>query len=179
MRTLHPCDPGRAAGRPPVKAMMGLGLVRPATAIASPPMVHPQMFEDDDPVLAGVRRIALAFPDAAEKVSHGRPAFFTRKVFCYYSGSVKQAEGWVQHPQCVMVLPDPAERAALLQDARVFVPGYLGASGWIGMDLDDGLDQAEVAELLEDSYRQTAGVRRVARLNDARLNERPPAGQSS
>jgi hypothetical protein len=64
------------------------------------------MFDDDDPVLARVRRIALALPEAAEKVSHGRPAFFTRKVFAYYGGSQKVNGEWVQHPTSVMVLAD-------------------------------------------------------------------------
>lgn len=127
-------------------------------------MVHEQMFDDDDPVLALVRELALDLPDAAEKVSHGRPAFFTTKVFCYYGGSHKVDGRWVQHPQCVVVLPDPAEREALLQDDRVYVPAYLGPSGWLGVDVGETTDASEIAELLEDSYRQTAGSRRVARL---------------
>ena len=48
-------------------------------------MAHPQKFDDGDPVLARVRELALALPDAGEKVSHGRPAFFTTKVFAYLS----------------------------------------------------------------------------------------------
>jgi hypothetical protein len=131
------------------------------------------MFDDDDPFLARLRAIALQLPDAAEKVSHGRPAFFTTKVFAYYGGSVKKGGDWVDHPHCVILLPDPIEREALLADPRAFVPAYLGPSGWIGVDLvpDGGevgdADWAELAELLDASYRVTAGVRRVAAL-DAR-----------
>ncbi len=123
------------------------------------------MFDDADPVLHRVRTIALDLPDAAEKVSHGRPAFYTTKVFCYYGGSAKVDGRWIQHEQAVMVRPDPAERAALAEDPRTFVPAYLGGAGWIGVDLDAQTDDAELAELLMDSYRQTAGVRRVARLD--------------
>ena len=39
------------------------------------------MFDEADPVLGRVRALALAFPDATEKISHGHPAFFTTKVF--------------------------------------------------------------------------------------------------
>ena len=131
-----------------------------------PEVAHPRMFDDDDPVLARVRRLALALPDAAEKVSHGRPAFFTTKVFCYYGGAVKVDGEWVQHPCCVVILPEAEERAALEQDPRTFVPAYLGPSGWLGVDLDERTDDDELRELLEDSYRRTAGVRRVARLDD-------------
>ena len=52
---------------------------------------HPIMFDDTDPVLARVREIALALPEAAEKVTHGRPTFFTAKVFAYYGGSPRGA----------------------------------------------------------------------------------------
>lgn len=131
-------------------------------------MAHPPMFDDDDPRLRRVRELALALPRADEKVSHGRPAFFTTKVFAYYGGSEKVDGEWVQHPQCLLLAPAPDERAALVEDERVFVPGYLGASGWIGFELPTLKgDWGEVAELLEDSYRQTTGKRLLAEL-DAR-----------
>jgi predicted DNA-binding protein (MmcQ/YjbR family) len=118
-------------------------------------MAHPQMFDDDDPFLARVREFALALPDADEKVSHGRPAFFTKKVFAYYGGSVRLDGEWVQHPHALLILPEADERPALEQDQRSFVPAYLGPSGWLGIDLDEATDWDEVAELLDASYGQT------------------------
>lgn len=129
-------------------------------------MSHPQMFDDDDPVLARVREIAATFPGSDEKVSHGRPAFFTKKVFAYYGGSLKVDGEWVQHPHSVVVLPDPDDRPALLDDERVYVPAYLGPSGWVGMDLDDRTGWDEVAELLDASYRRTAPPKLVRDLDD-------------
>lgn len=123
------------------------------------------MFDDDDPALARVREIALALPGTDEKVSHGRPAFFTKKVFAYYGGSLREDGDWVQHPHAVIVLPDPDDRRALLDDGRTFVPAYLGPSGWIGVDLDDATDWDEVAEMLDASYRLTAPKRLVAELD--------------
>lgn len=123
------------------------------------------MFDDDDPFLARVRSISAAFPGVDEKVSHGRPALFTKKVFAYYGGSLKIDGEWVQHPHAIVVLPDPADRLGLLDDPRVFVPAYLGPSGWIGFDLDDDTDWTEVAELLDASYRLTATKRLVAELD--------------
>lgn len=125
------------------------------------------MFDDDDPVLARVREIAASFPGAGEKVSHGRPAFFTQKVFAYYGGSLRVDGEWVQHPQSIVVQPDPGDRPALLQDQRVYVPAYLGPSGWIGIDLDEDGDWDEVAELLDASFRLTAPRRLVAVLDQA------------
>ncbi|WP_218824453.1 MmcQ/YjbR family DNA-binding protein [Asanoa hainanensis] len=130
-------------------------------------MAHPIMFDEADPVLGRVRALALAFPDAGEKISHGRPAFFTTKVFAYYGGSVKVEGAYQQHDRSVLVLVDPDERTALLADSRCYVPAYLGAYGWIGVDVADDSDWDEINELLDASYRRTAGPRRVAVL-DAR-----------
>lgn len=134
-------------------------------------MVHPQMFEDDDRALARVREIASALPGVGEKVSHGRPAFFTTKVFAYYGGSLRVGDVWVQHPRSVLVRPEELDRPSLLQGERAFVPAYLGASGWVGLDLPPLRARAsrwdEVAELVDASYRLTAGRRLVAEL-DAR-----------
>ncbi len=128
-------------------------------------MAHPQMFDDDDPILGRVREIARVLPRSDEKVSHGRPAFFTKKVFAYYGGSLKVDGEWVQHPQSIVLLPDPEDRNALLEDDRVYVPAYLGPSGWIGVDLDDASDWDEVAELLDASYRLTAPAAAIAELD--------------
>ncbi len=124
------------------------------------------MFDDDDPVLARVRELALALPDADEKVSHGRPAFFTKKVFAYYGGSVRVDGEWVAHDRAIIFVPDPDDVRALGEDPRVWVPAYLGAYGWLGLDLDGVDDWDEVAELLDASYRQTAPKRSIARLDE-------------
>lgn len=127
------------------------------------------MFDRNDPLLARIRAIALAFPGAAEKISHGRPTFYTKKVFTYYGGAARSDAGdWTQHPQSVLVLLDPDERAALFDDTRSFVPAYLGPSGWLGIDLSPMSDFEEIGELMEASYRNTAPVRLVAEL------DRPP-----
>ncbi len=123
------------------------------------------MFDDDDPYLARVRQIASTFPGSAEKVSHGRPALYTTKVFAYYGGSLKVDGEWVQHPHSLVLLPDADDRQALLEDERVYAPAYLGPSGWIGVDLDDDTDWTEVTELLDASFRLTAPKRLVAELD--------------
>lgn len=132
------------------------------------PMAHPRMFDDDDPWLERVRSIALALPGAREKISHGRPAFFTDRVHCYYGASLTVDGQWEQHPRSVVLHLPPAETAALQEQPRTFVPAYLGASGWIGVDLDARTDPVELAELIEESYRLVAPRRLVAQLDAAR-----------
>lgn len=124
------------------------------------------MYDPGDPLLARIRGIALSFPGSDEKESHGRPAFYTQKVFGYYGGSVKVNGVWDQHDRAILFLPNAAERLALEADGRFWVPAYLGPSGWLGLDLEDGSDFAEVAELLEESFRVTAPKRLVAELDE-------------
>jgi hypothetical protein len=159
----------QTAGRPRRLAQVTAGRTpQPSTVWLPSGMPHPIMFDEADPLLGRLRALALAFPDAAEKISHGHPAFFTTKVFAYYGGSVKVDGVYRQHKHSVLVLVDPDERAALLEEARCFVPAYLGSSGWIGVDLTGDTDWDEVDELLDASYRRTAGSRRVALLDSRR-----------
>lgn len=124
------------------------------------------MFSDDDPHLAKLRRITLAMPGAAEKISHGHPAFYTKKVFAYFGGSVRNARTgeWTRHERSLVFLADADERPALIEDERFYVPAYLGPSGWFGIDLHRRTDWNEVGELVESSYRLTASTRLVAEL---------------
>jgi len=130
-------------------------------------MAHPVMYDGDDRVLARLREIALSFPGAGEKVTHGWPAFYTVKVFGYFGGSIKIDGTYVRHDQSLLVIPDPGEYEALAQDPRVYRPAYLGPYGWLGLDLRIDMDWTEVAELLDASYRITAPRRLTAEL-DAR-----------
>ncbi len=139
-------------------------------------MAHPQMFDDGDPYLARVRRVALAFPDAIEKVAHGRPTFRSQKVFAVYGGGTKgPASTRVQYHHGLLLFPDPAEKPALEQDPRSFLPAYYGPSGWLGWDLacggttPEGVDWAEVFELLDASYRAMSSASQVQRLDEAGL----------
>lgn len=119
------------------------------------------MFHDDDPYLAQIRALALALPEAVEALAWGRPTFRAGKMFAIFSGSLS--------PRLSLEFtPDPDERAALVQDPRFFVPPYSGAHGWLALDLLAAEpDFAEVAELLESSYRLGA-LQRMLRALDAR-----------
>lgn len=133
-------------------------------------MSHPQQFDDADPLLAKVREIALALPGADEKVSHGRPAFFTKKIFVMYGAVTKGDHHSGRFNESIVILPDPDERLALEQHDRVFTPAYWGPHGWLGYDLSPKTtDWTEVAELIEDSFRNTA-IKRLIKQLDAPEN---------
>jgi hypothetical protein len=130
-------------------------------------MSHPIMFDDTDPLLARLRTLVLAYPGAQEKISHGRPFFFTKTSFAVYGGAEKDTR--TPFPRSLIVKPDADERLALLSESHTYLPMYLGPAGWVGYDLDrDALDWDEVAELVDMSFRETAPVTLVREL-DARL----------
>lgn len=124
------------------------------------------MDSDDDPGLARLRELALALPGAREKRVVSIPAFFTKKVFAYWGMPYKLDGHVLRRPNLSVLLPD-AERLALLQSGRAHIPMYIGPHGWVGIVVDASSDWAELAELVEESFRKTAPKRLVAEL-DAR-----------
>ena len=132
-------------------------------------MAHPVMFHDDDPGLAELRTICLAYPGADEHVSHGRPTFRCGKIFAAFGGSEKIRAG--EHRQvrsALLVKVDESELPALDDDERFFIPAYYGPFGWRALDLGaEDVDWDEVAELVDASYRLIAPKRRISEL-DAR-----------
>lgn len=130
--------------------------------LSSNPVPHPIMFHDDDFGLAEVRRIALSFPSAAEKISWGRPVFCAPKMFAIYGGNAKSAEGMVSYPHALLVKVDDSDRKALEQDSRFFAPAYLGPFGWLALDLTAAaVDWDEARELVDASYRQVAAKKLI------------------
>lgn len=134
-------------------------------------MPHPVMFDEDDPLLARLRELCRALPDAFELVTHGRPGFKAGeagRLFAVYGGTRKVRPGeHERHDRALLFKPDPAERDGLLGEGRFFVPAYVGPSGWLGLDLDRaGTDWAEVAELVDASYRQVAPAALLRQLDD-------------
>ncbi len=128
-------------------------------------MAHPRMYDDGDPVLARVREVALAVPEAVERESHGRPTFRageSGKVFGYFG----HGQSGRPRPASILVLAEPAEHAALLADDRFYLPSYLASAGWLGLDFAAAeVDWQEVAELLDGSYRMVAKARLLAVLD--------------
>jgi predicted DNA-binding protein (MmcQ/YjbR family) len=128
-------------------------------------MTHPIMYVEGDFGLDRLREICLGFPEATERVSHGRPWFFTNTGFAVYGGGTRGPDK-VRYDNAVLVKVEDGHDEALLQDSRFFLPAYLGPVGWVGLDLTAAeVDWQEVAELVDESYRLTAPKRLVATLD--------------
>ncbi|HSF87268.1 MAG TPA: MmcQ/YjbR family DNA-binding protein [Acidimicrobiia bacterium] len=112
-----------------------------------------------DPVLAEIRRICLAFPEAAEQETWGHPTFRVRAKILAGCGVSDEAE-----PVVTMTMKAATgEQDSLPATGHpFFLPKYVGSKGWIGFVIDGATDWSEVAELVEDSYREIAPKRLVA-----------------
>lgn len=113
-----------------------------------------------------VRGTCLALPGAAERVSHGSPVFYTKKVFVWWRAYVRgDTKKTISTALCISV--DDAERQALLESGQAFEPAYLWSWGWVAVDLADGQTSlAEAAELIETSYRNTASKKLIKELDE-------------
>ena len=118
------------------------------------------MYREDDPYLKELREVCLALPEATEVEAWGRPTFRAGKIFALFSGTEARPFG-------VIFKPQSDERAALLEESRFYAPPYYGPSGWLALDFDAApVDWEEVAELVEESYRQMALKRMLKALDE-------------
>lgn len=126
-------------------------------------MDHPLLFAPADPLLQHLRELCLVFPESSEVQAWGRPTFRAgQKIFIAAGSSMDR-------PHSMVFKPDREERLALVHDPRFFVPPYFGPSGWLATDFDSpDTDWAEIAELIETSYRQVALKRQLAALERGR-----------
>ena len=128
-------------------------------------MAHARRYDDEDPLLARLRSVALAFPGATEVETHGRPTFRVGRIFAMYGLGEKGRE----HPRSLVLKPDEEDRVALEQDPRSFRPAYVGAWGWLGLDLATASDEVEGADGAAVDWQEVAELldTTVASINSA------------
>ncbi|GAA4940301.1 hypothetical protein EV188_106267 [Actinomycetospora succinea] len=121
---------------------------------------------DPDELVERLRQVCLALPEVTEKVSHGSPSWFVRKMFVSYVGHHHGDE----HLAIWVAAPEGAQEEMVTADpARFFRPPYVGHRGWLGMRLDvetGGPDWDEVREVVADAYRVIAPKKLAARLDE-------------
>ncbi len=97
-----------------------------------------------------VRRLCMALPGVAEKLSHGEPTFFVRKkVFAMFSNN-HHNDGHV----AVWVPAEPGVQEALIRNApmKYYRPPYVGVKGWVGVELSE-VDDDELGGHIVEAWR--------------------------
>jgi hypothetical protein len=107
-----------------------------------------------------VRRICAELPGSEERVSHGEPTFFVKnKVYVMFANN-HHNDG---HVAVWVPTPPGAQAATLSSDpATYFRPPYVGARGWVGIELARASDEA-LRFHIQVAYDLSAAPRRTAR----------------
>jgi hypothetical protein len=117
--------------------------------------------------LPRLRALCLALPEVTEKVSHGEPTWFVRRVFVTYAERHHddRVGFWCAAP------PGAQEALVAARPDRFFVPPYVGGRGWLGVRLDvDEVDWDEICEIVTDAYREIAPKKLVTLLDRPRTS---------
>lgn len=95
------------------------------------------------------------FPETEEVISHGSPDFrvIGGKTFATFAVN-HHGDGYL-----ALWLRMPSGAQSLYVDAEpdyFYVPPYVGPSGWLGVDLDRGLDWGRIADLVREAFVEVA-----------------------
>jgi phosphoribosylglycinamide formyltransferase-1 len=115
----------------------------------------------EDPRLARLTKICLAFPQVTRKILGRHAAFLVgKRTFAYFLDD-HHGDGIVA-VTCKALPGDNAALAAAQPD-RFYLPAYIGPRGWVALRLDVGkVDWDEVRELVLGGYRLVAPKRLAA-----------------
>ena len=116
-------------------------------------------------VLTRLRKLCLALPETTERLSHGEPTWFVRDKKTFVMFSDHHLGGplafWCAAPE------GSQEELVGSEPDRFFRPPYVGHRGWLGVRLDVEINWAEIAEIVEDAYREVAPKTLVSQLDES------------
>lgn len=129
---------------------------------------HPRVVDPSHPLVEWVRSVCMGYPEAAEVEAWGRPTFRAgKKIFVLVGASMDDA-------LTIVFKPGSAdERLSYLERPAFYSPPYWGPGGWLAAPLGGAVSRAELAEIIDTSYRQVALVRQVKALDAAAGLRRP------
>ena len=112
-----------------------------------------------------VRRICAALPEVTEKLSHGEPTFFVRKKVFAMCSTNHHDDG---HFAVVIPAAIGIQEALIKASPKKFYrPPYVGARGWVGIELDRVSDK-ELTLHLKEAWRLIAPEKLHQALAEAR-----------
>ena len=104
-----------------------------------------------------VRHICSGLPNTTEKLSHGSPTFFHKKVYCRFTqDAARLAVVWIPVP--------PGDQTALIGSAPgvYFRPPYVGVYGWVGIKLDQ-IEDEDLAVHLHSAWKMMGSEKASSR----------------
>lgn len=118
-----------------------------------------------------VQELCLGLPEVEEVKAHGMPDYRVRgKTFATLAIN-HHGDGHVA--LWLKAAPGAQEQHTEREPAYFYVPPYVGPRGWLGVELDKGLDWKRIAELVREAYREAAPAV-LAQAMPAATKVRPP-----
>ena len=118
-----------------------------------------------------VREVCLSLPGAEESLSHGSPNFKVEgKPFAIYSIN-HHGDGRV-----ALWLHSPAGAQELYSEMEpdyYYIPPYVGPKGWLGVELNKGLEWSTIAKRVREAYEHVAPARMSAAIRETVRIEAP------
>ena len=103
-----------------------------------------------------LQKICLALPEAHEQLAWNEPTFRVKnKMFAMYANA-NNHHGGGRHAVWVKASIENQRLLVTQHPDRLFIPPYVGPSGWIGVWLDKKPDWKAVSELITDAYLRVA-----------------------
>ena len=153
----------RVAKRPSSKSA-ARKVPKPASRSESDREVHDRLQRERDPkLLAKVRKICLAYPEAVEVEQFGAPWFKAGKRPFVVYGTSEKVDGVWRGKDGLSFAMTKMDQAALCEDPRFTPTPYMHQHGWVTLRFDGEPDWDEVRELVESAYRNVA----LRRMTDA------------
>lgn len=125
--------------------------------VTAAPRLARQRSVQSDRIIARVRKLCLALPEATEKLAWGEPTWRVRdRLFAQFDDHHHGS------PHVSLWLPAPlgTQEALISADPeRFFRPPYVGHRGWVAVVLDGRPDWGLVADLIEQAYSIVAPAR--------------------
>lgn len=114
--------------------------------------------------LERTRAVISKWPETSEKISHGSPTWWGgKKTFASFHDN-HHGDGrvalWVKAP---LELRDDL---VATNPAGLFVPPYVGPSGWIGIELDGSVPWTVIEDMLLRGYKMVAPKRALRALEE-------------
>lgn len=134
--------------------------VSPPTAAIDPRRVDPLSQPRAREIVAKLRAVCLALPEATETTQFGYPAWRAgRRTFAnaHHHHDRLELQFWV----------GADAQSQLTLDPRYRIPAYIGHNGWISVNAEDGLLPGEIEQLALASYRHFALKRMLKALDGA------------
>ena len=109
-------------------------------------------------IVAALAKLCLALPETAATTQFGYPVWQVgRKTFANIRFEANRL--------CISCWAGAAQQGLMGREPRFHIPAYLGAQGWLTVEVQDGVDWDEIRGLVLASYRHYATKRALKQLD--------------